>query len=305
MSVGVAFASTGGEKMARAARSFNKQEPDLPINIILDTSSNTWKSNPDYFVLSGLPATTIYSVENSAHINGTLNHAMNLMKERGHSHSVLFHDDLVFSPLPENRGYIQNWIKRMEASPDLMSMSGLSFGELECFVKNPGTVRHQPGHWDAPPEWWDPRDLESEEFWRKMIGPDGIPERYVDFDGFFVEYCPAGENLFGPRLRMGPTGQIVNISSWEKVGGFDETFGLHYDTDFPFACVVNNLPPILYISGAPHMHIHNQSMGYKDPSTGIWGDFERAFQRKYGKVFHDFCVEQEGVWSANPIHIEG
>jgi len=305
VSVGVAFASTGGFKIIRAVRSFHLQEPSLPVHVVIDASSNTWKSERFRTPLVDYSYVQSREVDNYSHINGTLNHAVRWMGELGYTHAALFHDDLIFSPLARNRNYLTSWINRLAASQDLRSASALSFGELEAFVKNPGTVRGQPGHWDAPPSMWDAMDLESPSFWESLIALDGTPLRTADFPVFFVDYCPAGEGLFDRRLRMGPTGQIVNIAAWEAVGGFDEAYGLHYDTDFPFACITHSLPPVLYIPGAPHLHLHNQSMGYADPALGLWGHFEDAFERKYHKVFHDFCVEVETERNANPVHIEG
>lgn len=302
MSVGVCFASTGGPKILRAARSFIRQEPFLPVHVIIDASSNTWQKEQHRTPLNDL---CFRLVENRAHINGTLNHAVRWMQELGYTHAALFHDDLIFSPLRETRNYISNWISRVSKVPILRDASALSFGEIETFVKNPGTTRGLPGHWDAPPAFWDSKDLESEHFWRRLITPDGLPNKFVDFSDFFVDYCPADENLFDRRSRMGPTGQIVNISSWEKVGGFDEHYGLHYDTDFPFSCMVHKLPNIFYLPHSPHLHLHNQSMGYLDPATGPWSQFENAFRAKFGREFHEFCVTEEEKWNANPLHIEG
>ena len=299
MRLGVVFASTGGPKILRAIRSFRKMEPDLPVHVVFDIDSNTWKDK-GYKALTVLEegfsekfvGIKVFCLQgNKAHINGTLNQGMKWLRELGYSHVGLFHDDLIFSPLLENQFYISKCIQRMEHSSELMASSGIGFGDLETLYRNPGTVRFQPGHWDAPPEVWDSMDLESEELWQKLC-PQGIPARISEFFMFFVDYTEPG-SLVGHCCRLGPVGQIVPLWAWEAVGGFDETYGVHYDSDYPAACLVKQLPPVLCFPNSPILHLHNQSIGYKDPSVNLWGDVTAAFQKKYNKEYGQFWREQE------------
>jgi len=50
--IGVVFASTGGNKIVRALRSFHRMEPELSVHIIFDTSSNTWKADKGHQMLT-------------------------------------------------------------------------------------------------------------------------------------------------------------------------------------------------------------------------------------------------------------
>jgi hypothetical protein len=290
-SVGVAFVTTGGEKIGRAVRSFRRMEPELPIHVAVDTSSNTWNTNPR---LPGVDGTNTFVREfkNKFHINGTLNHAMLWMKNLKHTHVCLFHDDLIFSPLPENREYISHWAERIAAEETPREASGLSFGYMETFALNPGNIRHTEGNWHYPPHVWDAMDLESEELWKKLyVG--GKPVRgEIDFPTFFVEYIACHSQEFGRCFRLGPAAQIVSVASWEAVGGFDEEWGVHYDHDYIAACAYKNLKPILYAPDGPFLHLHNQSIGYADPSVGLWGDVTAAFTKKFGKTLGEFCKEQ-------------
>lgn len=292
ISIGVVFATTGGPKIERAIRSFRRMESDIPIHVILDVSSNTFRDGgaANAFLMNSLsyrPNVTVKSIENHSHINGNLNAGMRWMKELGHTHVCLFHDDLIFSSLPANQGYFSRWFACVAKEKRLQESSGLGFGDLETFFKNPGTVRHQAGEWHCPPQVWDSMDLESMEFWTQLC-PDGKPVRETEFPTFFVDYCEPGRPLESRCARLGPTGQIVPISAWEIVGGFDEEFGIHYDGDYPAACAVKKLSPILCLPDTPMLHLHNQSIGYRDPSIGIWGDFNGAFKRKYRAEVGDF-----------------
>lgn len=296
ISVGVVFVTTGGKKIVRAIESFRRMEPDLPIHVVVDDWSNTWRSNPtppkEWF--ENQPGVKVRFFDNKYHINGTLNEGMRWMKELGHTHGCLFHDDLIFSPLEANRYFVSSWFDRLKA-PDssLKNTSGLGFGTLEVLYRNPGTVRYQPGHWDAPPEVWDAMDLESEEFWQKLC-PGGQPVATVDFPTFFVDYTASG-GLDGWCARLGPIGQIVPLSAWEAVGGFDEQYGVHYDSDYPAACFLKGLPRVLCLPKCPILHLHNQSIGYRDPSVGLWGNVSLAFEKKYGKEFGQFWTGRLGT----------
>jgi len=295
--VGVVFASTGGGKIVRALRSLRKSEPDLPFHVVVDVSSNTWKSNPSLEWLDGQDNIKIRMVENSAYINGNLNHAMRWMKELGYSHACLFHDDVIFSPLAQNRWQLSEWFNKMNKEPDLREASSLSLGFMQIYV---------PNVWKRSEQEWNNTDLESETYWQ-MLCPDGIPFAdevvgYVGTDGFKMHSLPDGTDPFPktnlpfivsyscvkekrPYTRLGPSGQIVPISTWELVGGFDEKDGIFYDVEYPAACIVKGLPPNLLIPNVPHLHLHNQSIGYADLATGIWSDTMGAFARKYGEDF--------------------
>jgi len=45
VSVGVVFASTGGNKIVRAVRTFQAMEPDLPIHVTMAINSSTYYSS--------------------------------------------------------------------------------------------------------------------------------------------------------------------------------------------------------------------------------------------------------------------
>ena len=302
--VGVVFASTGGNKLVRTIRSFRKAEPDLPIHVVIDVESRTWRSSVDskdildYLFAQPNVKVDTYRDNTNHWINGTLNAAMGWMKEIGYSHACLFHDDLVFSPLKENRYHVSEWFKRLVTWDRLGVASALSFSCMETFAKNPGTVEGQPGNWTRSPAEWDSMDLESEELWNKLL-PGGKPVGYfgiekpvgkVDFDTWFI-HCYGVEKV---RLatRLGPTGQIIPITAWEKVGKFDEKEGLVYDLDYPVAAILAGLNPVLYIPNVPHLHLHNQSIGFSDPSTGIWSNCIESFIRYHGWSPTEFWKEQ-------------
>lgn len=290
--IAIAFPSTGGYKLTRAVRSLRRQEPELPIHALIDTSANTWKRNPTAH-LDDHHNIFMRFEESNQSVNGGFNLATRWLRDLGYTHACLFHDDLIFSPLPENFGFLSHWFTRIASDPVLAAASATYFGEFEALTWHIGCVRGRPGEWSRPPSEWDAMDLESPEFWSKMC-PGGVPLHTVDFNsqGFYVDYSPWGMKFMDRGLRMGPTGQIVNISSWEKVGEFDEFHGLWYDSDFPFSCVVHGLPPIYYLPGAAHLHLHNQSVGFADPATGKWNGFDRAFVSKFGKTLTEFCNEE-------------
>src|SRR6266576_840609 len=297
MSVGISFISTGGHKMVRALRSLRRAEPNLPVYIVLDTSSMTWKSdrdnNPSLFQRQ--PNVQVRTIQNNAHINGALNKAVEWMKELKYDYVCLFHDDIVFSSLEEHRGHISEWLKRLESDSRLQNASALTFSLMESFVPN-----KVPGHWHRHSSEWDTIDLESKSLWETLC-PNGKPAGHFDsggnpthevhFDTWFVRYYTSETvHLYIP---LGPTGQIIPVRIWDEVGGFDEQFGIHYDSQYPAECAIRNLPPILVIPNIPHLHLHNQSIGYADPAVGLWGDVSGAFTRKYGKDIETFWKEKK------------
>jgi predicted CxxxxCH...CXXCH cytochrome family protein len=275
MSIGTVFVSTGGTKVMRALRSLKRLDPDMPIYVQLDVSTNAWKrtSIPVETIAGQCSAVSVIH-SNGVHVNGAFNQAVQWMKTLGHSHACLLHDDLVFSPLPENRNYYSRTYEQVMR----LNASGFSFGQLEAHVGGLGGVRS--------PEDWDHTELESEEVWR-VLCPKGIPARTAALPDFFVSYEESAEPL-GKCTRLGPTGQIVSIAAWEKVGGFDEKYGTHYDGDFPAACALANLPPILCIPNTPALHLHNQSVAYGDPAVGLWSNVTAAFAAKYGTDAYTF-----------------
>lgn len=282
MKIGIVFASTGGEKMVRALRSFRRAEPDLPVNIILDISSGTWKENsnpsPEYFETQ--PNVRLKCIHNSAYINGCLNAGMRLLGELGYDWGCLFHDDVIFSPLPENRGNLSKLFEDLNANPGLQQSSGLTLALMQAFVPN--------GIWRRAPKEWDSMDLESEELWQTLC-PGGKPVGTFEPDGhaheiylpdFLVQYHVVPE--VKRVCRLGPSGQIVPLATWNLIGGFDEKDGIFYDIHYPAECAVRKLPPILSIPNLPHLHLHNQSIGYADLAKDLWTNTMGAFTKRYG-----------------------
>lgn len=300
--IGVVFASTGGNKVIRALRSLRRMEPDLRLHVCFDTQSKTWQEGGSeiYHELSLMPNVDIvrYSDNSNHWINGTLNIAMSWMRELGHTHVCLLHDDVVFSPLPEHRYSLLDWFERVAANHTLRNAAALTLSCLEAFVPHEGCVRGQPGNWHQSAAEWDAMNLEDDSLWRTLL-PQGLPAGYfggdesvgtVDLDGWFV-HCYCVERVRS-CIRMGPSGQIIPVAHWEKVGGFDEEHGLVYDTDYPIRAAIAGLPPVLAIPNIPYLHLHNQSIGYHDPATGPWSDFLGSFVRHYGWDPAEFWKEQ-------------
>lgn len=279
MNPGVVFVSTGGEKMVRALRSLRRVEPDLPVHIVMDLSSRTWGKNSQSPALSWFeaqPSTLVRGVTNTAYINGALNAGMRWMEELGHSHGCLFHDDVIFSPLHPLQ--LTNLFKE-----NFPPASALTFSLLQAFV---------PKVWQRPAAEWDAIDLESQDVWQKLLGEpkywteaEGVPEIHPKDWTFFVQYHCVNRPLTWPRL--GPTGQIVPMNTWHEVGCFDETCGIFYDIQYPAECRRRGLPPIYIIPSVPHLHLHNQTIGYADPALGIWANTMKAFSNLYGD-YHEF-----------------
>jgi hypothetical protein len=298
MNVGVVFASTGGEKMARALRTFRKAEPDLTVHITMDMSTNTWKGygqNPpmEWFVQQ--PNVKVLPITNTGYVNGGLNKAVRWIKDLGFTHCCLMQDDLVFSTLPENRYHISVWFEEMFHNPQLQSACGLTFSCMEALV--PSKIE---GHWQRDPQDWDRMDLESEKFWQILL-PGGKPVGYFgdattpigethfpDDPSWFVHYY--GTDRVGRFSRLGPSGQILPIANFDLVGGFDETYGIFYDLEFPIACALKGLDPILILPNVPYLHLHNQSQ-IADPAIGLWENTLASFERKYGKPLGELGKE--------------
>jgi len=267
MSIGTVFATTGGSKLARCLRSFARMEPDVQPHVVLDTSSNTWKRNQR---LDVPPNTPVRHIVNSAHINGVLNAALEWMKELGHTHAALFHDDLIFSPLPEHRYSLSEWFTH----PLVQTSSGLRYSHFETFVPEVDSRRAS--------EVWEYEDLESPELWTFL-------KTFTMCDG--VDCRPPGRSFWfkyeGPDKvrkwnRLGPTGQIVPLATWEQVGKFDEVEGIFYDGEYPSECFKRKLPPVYAVTNFPYIHLHNQSMNpWGDPAPNGFGNTGAAYERRY------------------------
>jgi hypothetical protein len=278
MKTGVVFASTGGPKIVRAIRSFRRAEPDLPIHIVLDVSSNTYRGNaPPLLWLESQPNVQVKQIENKFYINGCLNEGMRWMAELGYDYGCLFHDDVIFSPFANHREHISEWIDRLSTTKELQEASALTIGCIQAFVE---------GDWKRTPAQWDSLDLESEGVW-EIYAPNGEIFRSLDKDSefhppslsYYLLYC--WFNHIRPWTRLGPTGQFVPVKVWESIGGFD-TNGIFYDLQYPAECAVRGLAPNLFIPVVPHLHLHNQTIGYADPAIGPWSDTMGAFDRRYG-----------------------
>lgn len=296
MKTAIAFASTGGQKMARALRSLRRTEPELPVYIVLDVASRTWKANdqnPNLGWFVQQPNVMVRCIENSAYINGALNAAMRWIAELGCDYGCLFHDDVIFSPLQEHLGHLSEWFKRLESDAELQKCSALTLSLMQAFVPN--------DVWKRSPVEWDAMDLESESLWQ-ILCPGGKPAGSYMESGhayeihlpeFLVQYHAVKEMCRG--YRLGPSGQIVPVATWETVGGFDETEGIFYDIQYPAECAARGLPLIQMIPNIPHLHLHNQSIGFADPAFGVWSDTMGAFARRYGEygAFWAKIVEKE------------
>jgi len=295
LNIGVCFVGTGGYKMVRALRSFRKAEPDLPVHIIFDTSTNSWARNAQMLPASWFesqPNVKVRCIQNYAYVNGAFNAALRWLDELGYPIACLFHDDVVFSPLEENKGDVSSWFARIETDSELQAASGITLASMEALV--PSNVT---GHWQRPPEEWDCIDLESEALWRIML-PDGKSPMYygspgsddgVSLGGWFVKYFSPPTSI--PLSRLGPTGFIIPIPIWREMGGFDESKGIFYDMEYPVFCAMQGLPPVKAVPSVPHLHLHNQTTAYGDPAVGTWGHDLQSFVAHYGKEPGEILAE--------------
>jgi len=295
MSVGVAMVSCGGNKLVRALRSFRRAEPNTPIHIVLDVRSNNWKrdKSPSPEWLLDQPLTYVRTVESGGYINGNFNFAIAWMAELGHTHACVLQDDTIYSSLPENRNHISEWFERIETNEQLSWASALSLSFIEAIVPT-----GDPGCWHWPPERWDKEDIESEEFWRKLL-PNGKARGYSCYDEStdcvgdevrFPEWIArfSGLRQTGDYDRLGPVAFIIPIELWSKLGRFDETDGVFYDIDWIGASAQHGgLGRVLMIPNVPFLHLHCQTTWSGDPATGPWIDTLGAFQKKYG---HEVAV---------------
>lgn len=287
----VVFGTTGGPKILRAVRSFRKQEPNIPVHVVIDSTSNTWKSG-GYEVYDELILTAQFLrvIENDKHINGTLNAAMRWVEEEDRPYACLFHDDVIFSPFAEHRGNLAGWFDRLKSDSQLMNSCALTLSLMEVGITGPDGDLFTG---NAAPWEWDTMNLESLDLWSKLLPEAKVPGGFLEGKiGHHVYEVPgppfAVRYYYGdvsPYTRLGPTGQIVPVGVWKDIGGFDEKEGIHYDAYYPAECAVRGFPPVRVISNIPHLHLHNQSIGFLDPSVGLWGNVSAAFERKYGPNF--------------------
>jgi hypothetical protein len=283
---GVVIASTGGTKLTRTLRSLRRMEPDLAPHVVLDVSSNTWRQDPHCNIPNDVP---LLRIENRAHINGTLNAAMAWMATQGFSHAALFHDDLVFSPLPQHRGSLSRWFD----IPQVASGSGISFGHFETFTGDTDGRRS--------PAQWDLESLEDDALWRFLAALPDPPPGGVDFyppDRTFW-FRAEGADKVRKWNRLGPTGCIVPVATWEALGRFDEHDGIFYDQEYPSECFRRKLPPIYAVPNFPYIHLHNQSMNpWGDPASGLFGNTGAAYERRFGARDNRACG-WAGFWGDN------
>jgi len=279
--VGIVFASTGGNKLIRAVRSFRRIEPNYPcVHVAVDVSSNSWRQTEiPMQQMEDETGAVIRYIATRAHINGCLNEAMRFMEEEGYSHACLFHDDIVFSPFPEHRGSVSKWF-----TPELLASSGVTFGHFETsgFDPNEKYARRSPEEWDA-------EDLESDALWSRLMNfqyDNGFEISNLPNVNFYARY--EGPDKVRKWNRLGPTGQVVPIATWRAIGKFDEVAGVHYDQDYTSECFRRKLPPVYAVPNIPWLHLHNQSMRPGgDPAPEPWGSTE-AYVRKFGANWPGF-----------------
>jgi hypothetical protein len=280
MSVGVVFASTGGEKLLRAIRTFRRMEPFCPVHVLVDMSTLSWKQSNVALDRIALATDHLFAVTaHPGYVNGGMNAAVAWMSRLGHSHACVFHDDLAFSHLPEHRCAISHWFD----SELLPRSSGLSFCHFEALSHDPGMdLRRRPADWDAT-------DLESDALWRYLASVD-IAQNY--------DICPPGAPFFlryeGPDIprkwnRLGPTGFVIPIATWESLNRFTETDGVFYDDEYATECFIRCLPPVYAVTNFPYIHLHNQSVN-------PWADFARAPWGLVSSFVKRFGADKPGVW---------
>ncbi len=283
--VGLVIASTGGNKLLRCVRSLRRMEPDLIIHAMLDRSSITYQMLPTPVdALTAIDHVHLkYIAPHQGFVNGGLNRAIEWMQDSGYDYACLLQDDLVFSPLPAHQHSLSEWFD----NPLLAQSSGLRFNHFETLTPTVDLRR-------APHEW-DREDLEDTDLWTYLA------EQYPGArDG--QDICPPGRSFWfryeGPDRtrkwnRLGPTGQVVPIATWQSLGRFNETDGIFYDSEYPTECFLRHLPPVYAVMNFPFIHLHNQSVNpWADPARGVWGDTEGAFRKRYGG-------SREQVWKGD------
>jgi hypothetical protein len=286
MNTGLVFCSTGGNKMVRALRSLRRNEPDIPVHIVFNTSSRVWAQNSAqvpsaYFTEQ--PNVKVLQVYSTGWINGTFNEAVGWMGELGYERACCLHDDTVFSSLPKNRGHISQWLSLVEFDTKLSAAAGITLSAMEALVRT-----GNPSIWERSPVEWDARDLESESTWNILLpgakspiyfGSPGSEEGTTVTD-WFVKYFVT--DRITSIARLGPSGFIVPIHIWKEIGGFGEHDGIFYDMEYPIQTARLGYPPVLAVPNIPYVHLHNQSTAFGDPAVGIWGHDLQSFIHKYG-----------------------
>jgi hypothetical protein len=288
MNIGIVFVSTGGNKMIRALRSLRRMEPDVTVHISMDAAARSFYPHPPLSDFESQPNVVVRVIENNCYVNGAMNAAMLWMAELGYSHVAMFHDDIIFSPFMEHRGDLTKWFGKVAEHPLLSVASGVTLSQVEAITPEPG-IPCVP----RPSEFWDALDLESEEFWTYLrldgdspVYLDSVHQVYPDGLGWFIEYY--GVAQIGRCTRLGSTGQIVPVATWEAVGHFDEDYGVFYDMEYPVECYRRKLPPIYMVPNIPFLHLHNQSHGPRHPSSdSIFYNCVDAWYRKFSKEMVD------------------
>lgn len=283
MSVGVVFASTGGNKIVRAVRTFQAMEPGIPVHVAMAVNSVTYRSiNFDHEkLLKDLDVVT-RPVSSAGYVNGSFNEATEWIHSLGYDEICIFQDDLIFSPLREHRGsasqwFIQNWSR----------VSGVTFAHLEVLTNEDGMRR--------APAQWDQEDFSDPSLWQELMQFDrhhnGAPV-YPTGRDWFVRY--EGSDKYRKWNRLGPTGFVFPYRLWAEFGGFDTKQGVMFDIDYPAEALQRHHPPVYAVPNVPWLHLHNQSVNpWTDPAIGIWADPLGNFAKKFGSIITDYWW---GAW---------
>jgi len=136
---------------------------------------------------------------------------------------------------------------------------------------------------------WDVLNLESRPLWKTLMNfkRENAYRIYHPGENWFCHY--EGCDKVRKWNRLGPTGQVVPIGTWNEVGKFSETNMVHYDQDYTIKCFRKGLPPNYAVPNVPWLHLHNQSMNpWFDPAPGSWGTRE-AMIKEYG-------ADWGGIW---------
>jgi hypothetical protein len=256
-------------------------EPEIEIHALIDKSTITFRMLATPFEdIRDIDNVCLDSIiSNKGYVNGGLNLAVEYMKSNGFDYACLFHDDLVFSPLEIHRHSISEWFQH----PLLAKSSGLRFNHFETLTP---TVDMR-----LSPHEWDRHSLEDEELWNFLAA------EYAKHPTDGGDICPPGRPFWfryeGPDKtrkwnRLGPTGQVFPIATWEALGRFDEHEGIFYDSEYPTECFLRKLPPVYAVMNFPFIHLHNQSVNpWADHANGVWSDTEGAFKKRYGGTRED------------------
>ena len=83
---------------------------------------------------------------------------------------------------------------------------------------------------------------------------------------------------------------MLPTAIWDAVGGFDETHGIPYDVDYPASCA-GRFAPQYVMPGVPFLHLGGQTVGYGDPGVGIYANYFKGFEAKFGQNVDDFTKQ--------------